>query len=470
MKYYHKGVFLLLILAVLGGCDKFLDTTLPKSAIEETELFRQEEAATSALTAIYASMITGLASSYQTALLTGLSADELGNPPAEASGFYVNAILPENTANENYWRDAYNTIYRVNATYEGCRQSITQNPEIKKQLTGEALFIRAYFYFYLVNFYGDVPLVLTTDYRQNERMNRTPKHLIYDQILKDLYAASGDLQKSYIGQNNLPTTSERIRPNKAVATALLARIYLYLERYVEAESLATSLIDDSTMYALVGPKEVFLKNSKEALWQLLPPTPNFGHINTMEGEEFILSGKPGKGEKPWLNKELLSAFEKGDLREATWIGLYNDSAGSIPYAYKYKARRGDEVTEYTVVVRLAEQYLIRAEARTHKGQYLAALADLNIIRRRAGLSLLTNVGIPLNYQTLMKLILKERQVELFTEQGHRWLDLKRIGDIDRIMNKVIVEKGGLWKKGRELWPIPARDISLNGQLQQNPGY
>lgn len=301
---------------------------------------------------------------------------------------------------------------------------------------------------------------------------RTLAQTVYTQIIKDLKTAKDDLYADYVGSNNVPPSTERIRPNRATAVALLARVYLYQGKYAEAEREATLIIDDP-MYDLVKPHEVFLKNSKEAIWQLFPATADAQYLNTIEAENFILSGKPDQPGRLLLNKELQAAFEEGDLRRLSWIGVFSTS--TFPdtiqyyYPYKYKVKQGNAIIEYTTVFRLAEQYLIRAEARAYQGRISEAISDLNVVRKRAGITLLST-GINMTLTDLLKIILKERQTELFTEQGHRWFDLKRAENFEPIMGRVIVQKGGTWEPGHELWPIPERDVRLGENVEQNFGY
>jgi hypothetical protein len=137
------------------------------------------------------------------------------------------------------------------------------------------------------------------------------------------------------------------------------------------------------------------------------------------------------------------------------------------YANKYKiADMGAGVHEYNTVFRLAEQYLIRAEARAHLNNITGAQDDLNIIRARAGL------GITLaNDQTqLLAAVQQERRVELFTEWGHRWLDLKRAGNIDTTMPAITSAKGGTWNTNWQWYPIPASEVQRNPNLTQNDDY
>jgi hypothetical protein len=122
--------------------------------------------------------------------------------------------------------------------------------------------------------------------------------------------------------------------------------------------------------------------------------------------------------------------------------------------------------EYPMILRLAEQYLIRAEARAQQNNLIGSQSDLNVIRTRAGLP---NTSAS-TQQDLLSAIYRERQFELFTEMGHRWLDLKRTGSVDMIMNTETPQKGGIWKTTDQLYPLPLSEIQADINLTQNPGY
>jgi hypothetical protein len=110
--------------------------------------------------------------------------------------------------------------------------------------------------------------------------------------------------------------------------------------------------------------------------------------------------------------------------------------------------------------------LIRAEARAQQGNVSGAAGDLNVIRTRAGLP---NTSAT-NSQGLLSAILLERRFELFTEYGHRWLDLIRTGNANAVMNIVTPQKGGVWETTDELYPIMLTEIQSDPNLTQNPGY
>jgi hypothetical protein len=172
-----------------------------------------------------------------------------------------------------------------------------------------------------------------------------------------------------------------------------------------------------------------------------------------------------------LSPQFLNVFEAGDFRRkgGNWVDSVVVGGNTYFYPAKYKAKiTTGSVTEYMMMFRLAEQYLIRAEARAKQNNISGAQNDLNIIRTRAGLANTSANDQP----SLLTAISKERQVELFTELGHRWLDLKRTVKVDEVMTIVTPLKGNTngWKSYQQLYPIPYSDIQMNPRLVQNVGY
>ena len=119
-----------------------------------------------------------------------------------------------------------------------------------------------------------------------------------------------------------------------------------------------------------------------------------------------------------------------------------------------------------MVLRLGEQYLIRAEAEAQGNDLINAAKDLNIIRERAGLADTTTT----TSSDMLALILHESQVELFTEWGCRWFDLIRTGNVNQVMIQVTPQKGGSWNSNDTLYPIPLSNITVDPNLTQNAGY
>jgi hypothetical protein len=302
-----------------------------------------------------------------------------------------------------------------------------------------------------------VPLVNTTNVNLSRNMTRTSKADIYKAIIADLTDAESLLATDYSVSNN-----ERTRVNKWAASALLARVYLYNGDWQNAEQQATSVISNSLYGIIADPNQVFIKNSNEAILQL-NTTGSATDNYTSEGAHFIPGGTaPNYVLQPFL----LNAFEPGDLRKADWTAAMNFNGQAYYYPYKYKDANTGLVSnggEYYTLLRLGEQYLIRAEALAEQDKIAEGDADLNVIRHRAGLPNTTAT----DKASLLSAIAHERQTELFCEWGHRWFDLIRTNESDAVLS---AEKPGLWKSTAILFPVPQPEIQNNPSLKQNPGY
>lgn len=457
------------------GCKKLIEVHAPPTATTSDNVYQSDATAAAVLTGMYTQMSAGnfyfVTGSNSLSVEAGLAADELtlagGNSNQNTSlvKFYTNNLTPEDA---EPWTSFYTFLLPINSAITKMDASTTLTPVIKQQLLGEAKFLRALAYFYLINLYGDVPLILTSDYRVNSTIARSSKPQVVQQIITDLQDAKSMLSDGYVGSDAKLSTSERLRPNKWVVAALLARVYLYEGDWANAEKEATSVIDNSALYSLPALDDVFLINSKEAIWQLQPINSD---MITEDARLFVLDAEPGDFKPVYLSSLLLNEFDSNDMRRTKWIMDAEFNGVSYSYPFKYRAGTSQSsFTEYLMVFRLAEQYLIRAEARAQQNNLTGAIDDLDKIRNRAGLPLIavTNPGI--DKTTLINTILHERQVELFTEWGHRWLDLKRTGNINSVMGTVTPQKGGNWNSNWALFPIPYYDIKQNPNLTQNGGY
>ena len=472
------------IFTVSAGCKKFVQIGPPTTQLATSSVFSSNAAATSAQIAIYIPMWN---ESYNMAAATGLLGDELTNYSTNVTPvqYYTNAMSAANGPGP--WKSGYNYIYRANSIIEQLKNNGNVSAPIAAQLTGESKFIRAFWHFYLTSLYGDVPLVLTTNYTVNSSMARVPQSQVYQQVIEDLKDAISNLNNNYVDASDTAITDDRVRPNQSAAAAMLARVYLYTQKYDLAEAQASLVINNTALYSLCtnltkagGANFVFQRNSTEAIWQIATPIPSSWF--TPEGYNFYLAGKPSSTstiQNSTISSQLLNSFEPNDSRMTSWIGVYT-SAGSNPvkyyFPYKYQTYKTPastssvNVTEYVMVLRLAEQYLIRAEARAQQGNLVDAVADLNIIRNRAGLA---DYSGTMDKPSVIAGILHERQVELFSEWGHRWLDLKRTGNLDAVMGGsggVCQAKGGTWSSNWQFYPIPQSERNNNANLTQNNGY
>jgi hypothetical protein len=400
-------------------------------------------------------------------LYTALSGDELnytGSRTNLQSECYKDVIPSNDNTNSNLWYFSYgdgNGIYQTNACIAGLTASTGISASLKTQLIGECEVMRAFYYFNMYYIWGGVPLVTTTNYQVNESLPKADSAAIFTQIINDLKDAQQRLTIAY------PSTG-RARPNLYTATALLAKAYLFQQDYPDAYTQANSLIGSGIYNLVADPNQVFLDGSTEAIWQV----PAYGTISnypTTEGYLFVPYSSTTL--PPYvLSSAQLSAFESGDLRLADWVSLNTIRSVQYYYPYKYKNYEinGNATDEDYMVFRLAEQYLIRAEAQAQgAGNGLAgAIADLNMIRSRAQLGNYAGTAEP---AAVLAAIMHERQVELFCEWGNRWMDLKRTGMIDVILN---AEKPGSWPSDGHaaLFPIPTDQLQLDPFLVQNPGY
>lgn len=459
----HIGLVLMIALVALSGCKKFVDVGAPENRIGVKESFENEASATSAILGLYAQNLTGsqgLIKFYSACM--GNSADELKSTSDAYNVFASNAV-PVNSfyVSEYLWYSSYNQIMQCNQAIDGLAASASLRPATKSSLTGEAKFWRAFTYFYLVNMFGDVPMPLGTSALENSRLSRTPAVQVWGQIISDLKDAEATLAVDY------PGTGFRTRVSRAVAEALLARVYLYQKDWNNAEAYATRVIDDG--YVLLNKDNiagVFNNTSDETIFQVANTTglSSFGPLYvSATGVVPVLS----------MTDDLYGSFGDSDLRKINWTRQKAANGQQFKEIYKYKTRIGSG-SEYDIVFRLAEQYLIRAEARARLNKLTgpnSALADLNEIKDRADLPQMLVGSQP----GILFEIEQERRHELFGEFGHRWLDLKRTpstvtpGTLSRADDLFAQTKPG-WKSSAKLYPIPASQRTQNTNLTQNEGY
>lgn len=453
------GTFLVNIIFGLAGCDHFSETDMPVSELSASEVFEDKNTANAAMTNIYAQirdngLLTGKINGVSREM--GLYTDELywyGSSSLPSTHFYNNTLLPSMSGIWSWWNTSYSQIYAANAVIEGIKASKKLMKTDKDQLTGEALFIRGLIHFYLLQLWGNIPYVTTTEYQKNTNVIRMPSDEVYAHIIEDLKNAETFLSEDY-------NTAGRVRPNAFAVKALLARVYLYNRIWGEAANNASAVLNNTEMYVWQNNIDnVFLKGSTETIWQFMPRTAT---RNTDEGATFIFSSGPPP--LVALSNDLINAFESGDLRKSKWTRAISNGTGIWYHAYKYKrASTSSPSQEYSILMRLAEQYLIRAEARAQQKDLTGAKEDLNKIRNRAGLDD-TNA---LTQTDILAAILRERRIEFFTEYGHRFFDLKRAGQLDASLSGLKPN----WNSTDRFLPIPEMELNLNPNIApQNPGY
>ncbi len=468
MKIIYKKIKLLATGVVLpaviflSGCKKLVELDPPQNKINASTAYETDGTATAAVIALYNYGIFGIMGTLQQAitLYGGISADELHytlTTSPDITEIENNLISIGNSNNASFWYNAYAELLAANSAITGITASTTLTPAVKSQLLGEAKFFRAWVNFYLVNYYGGVPLT-GNDPLTNAFLPRSSADAVWTSIIADLRDAQSLLPVTYVG-----TLKSRV--NQHAATALLARVYLYRKDYANAEAQASQVINSGT-YTLTTTPNVFINTSTETILQFA----TFVGTSTFASSYRTATSATNVAPPTYtLTSNIANSFELGDNRKTNWVD--STTSGSKFYRVnKYKiftATSASVGNEFNVVLRLAEQYLIRAEARAQTGNLTGAAADINVIRNRAGLGNLSAANNA-SSTALANAVAQERKVELFGEYGHRWFDLLRTGQANAVLSAL---KPSTWNATRSvLFPIPDQQRQQNPALTQNPGY
>ncbi len=449
---YIKNALLFSTLLLTFSCKKYVDVPLATNLLSPSDVYNSDASATSAVLALYSYYTSTNSIAYIT-FCGGMLADELSTSTTGDLLQYVSStVSPSSTTLESYlWQYPYTVIRSTNQMLAGLNSTTGVSDTTKSRLMGEAYFFRAFYFFNLFNFFGPVPLTTNTEELSNALLPRSDSAAVYTQIIADLKQAESLLPSSY-------PTAYHARANKYAAAALLARVYLYAKDYTNAAAEATKVIGATDVtYSLSTPANTFINTSPETILQLY----------TLYGYSMFGAGYRTANNTTlptyYLDSSFMTSFEPGDTRRTNWVDSAVINNATIYRIYKYKLQTATAGNEYNVVLRLAEQYLIRAEAEAQQSDLADAANDLNTVRTRAGLG-----GTTAATQTdLLNAILAERKVELFGEFAHRWFDLKRTGQANSILGAF---KPATWKATDVLMPIPQTELINNGNLTQNLGY
>lgn len=471
---YKKGLFLALALGTLVACDDFLDVdSRDKIAAEDSQETQTPEAF---VNGIYG-MMTEWDYAFSYLGITEIISDnaDKGSSPSDSGsdkGFLDNLTFTSANAGSvgAMWTNWYKAIGRATISIDYTENFGLTDEAYKNRLIGEARFLRAYHYFFLVRAFGDVPL------QHVDLVNRVPKNQVYDYIEQDLLEAIQVLpEKSGYASADLG------RATKGAAMALLSKVYLYQEDWQNAYNYADQVIN-SGQYGLESDYAVLWRasseNGTESIFEVQARGETIAHGVQQYSETQGARGTSGWG---WgfntPSQNLLNAFNaEGDAirRDATiifagetlWDGrevspavenpMYNEKAYSSANA---GAGDGDKNIR---VLRLGEIYLIRAEAANELGNSSVAVSSLNTVRNRVNLEDVTTT----NQGELRTAIWKERRLELAFEHD-RWFDLIRTGQAPTAM----AADGKTFVVGKhELFPIPNDQLIQTPAMTQNPGY
>lgn len=433
MKLFVKTIILMALIAVTA-CSDQLDL-YPRSAVSADSDLAEDDVE-SFLIGVYSSVQNdpGRESYIFPDLLGGDLNTSSSNNGAGTNVFISNLLRPEHGYIGATWRGYYSALYQVNTLISALERMA--DTDRKRQIEGVAHFFRGYIYYNLVTKFGGVPLL-----RENtlEKLPRSSAEDVWAFIEEELAIAIAQAPgfSSDLGSDFYFVSSE-------AAQALMARVKLALGKNTEAATLAEELIN-SPAFRLDSFEKIFRgAANSEVIFAFRNQTSESGiNMSTL----FYTYAHPQSGSyvyKP--NPGAMTMFEPGDLRADISVDTYT---GGLDVVNKYPS--GQTGTDPLIITRLAEMYLISAEA-----QGLAGITRLNELRDARGLG-------PVSASTdeqYLNLILEERRKELFAE-GFRWVDLVRTGKA--------IEVIGIQER-EVVMPLPETELLLNGNLKQNDDY
>lgn len=477
-------IFTMIVLStlMLSSCESDLNV-VPQDKISKDDFLTNPKYAVEVVNSAYNQMLNFEMYSFAWIGITSITSDDAdkgssdGDAGTDKDKLDNLELDPTLRSFNDIWKQRYAGIYRCNEGIYYLNQ-VSLDESLKLRYIGELKFLRAMFYFDLVRCFGGVPVVADKiDITNEDIINKTvylrkSKAETYQQIEKDLLEAIQTLPLQY-------GSTEIGRATKGAAQGLLAKVYMYEEKWNDAYTMAGNVITSGLYDLLPEYANVWREvgeNGKESLFEIqatLGKGVN-GYTDVQSGR-----GTPDYGwgfNTPTTN--LVNAYEPNDKRKAgtiiftgqvLWDGFQTPTVGWANPRYNYKAYQSrsaetwnDNKSETAKNVRLlkySDILLVRAEAAMHINQTTEALNQINAIRKRAGLEALKTLTLDQVY--------RERRLEMAMEHD-RWFDIVRTGKAQAAMAAV----GKIFVLGKhELYPIPEEQITLSkGLLTQNPNY
>jgi hypothetical protein len=445
-------IYIIPFFILLGSCKKFLETQ-PQQQVDQSEAITNAGSATTAANGMFNVLASNdyYGSNFQA--LSYLSAGDIQWTGSQAAPSEITKHLTSAT-NSNVgsaWTAIYKTISSAN--YIIANVPAVNDPlfttALRNQYLGEAYFVRALAYFDLARGWGGAQLILTPTITPSDNTNvkRSSQAETYVQVLKDLEAA----------EPLVPTAVNRNRVTQKTVWALKARFYLYQRQWALAEQYATQVIN-SQDYALLKPYSAFFANNavstNESVFELA-----YTVSNTNNHSNWWLPPALG-GRREWAPSDVLVGLLNDPLVGGGRNALIARTAapGNLWYGRLYY--RTPLGTDPAYIIRVAELYFIRSEARAQQGNLTGALADLNAVRDRAGVAASTAATLP----DILLALENERRVE-FPFEADRWFNLVRTDRAQTLLS--------LPDKHLYLFPIPYSETLVDPNLageNRNPGY
>lgn len=447
-----KYLFLILLPGVFS-CHKFLDQQ-PVDYVSDQVTIVDAASAQTAVRGIYRKLSSD---NYYGSLFPSFGYLSGDNVQWTGSQSIIQQFITHNLKSDNgniasVWAGIYAAINLTNhviSKVPGVKDpSLTQT--LRDQLTGEAYFIRALAYFDLVRTWGGVPIVLTPTLtpKDQDTVKRSSAAQVYAQVLSDLNTAENLLSVPASGSPN------PVRANKETAQALKARYYLYQGQWAQAESYASLVIGDVKNYALLKPYSAFFSPAsavatKESVFELSYST------TYTNGHRGYWQPPANGGTRQWAPNDAFISLVNDPSIGGNRSALVAKTSAGLWYGNLYYR---NPATDPAYVIRIAELYLIRAEARAQQDNVPGALADLDTVRTRAALAPSTAA----TKGDILLAIENERRIE-FAFEPHRWYDLVRTGRAATVL--------GVSDPKKYVFPLPMAEVNLSkGNLPQNEGY
>lgn len=442
-----KILYLLALTLMIVSCGKVFDVN-PTASISSDVAIKDKAGVEHALVGTYNALQAVGLYGRNYLIISDLAAGNLTwTGTSQDYGQIEDKPIPaDNSIVDGFWAAAYDGINRANNILYKLPSIGDMTGEEANQFEGEALFIRSLLYYDLVSYFGGVPLKLepTLDLN-NINAERSTAAQVYDQIISDLSLAKTKLSKTKVAG----------RSDYYSASSLLAKVYLAKFFLGNDQATATLAISEAGNiisqggYTLSGNyADLFTTaTSPESVFEVVYDLQNYNRL----AQYYYPRSLIGRYEiSP--TTAFIQSFETDDQRLAASVA-YDEK--NLPYGIKYNDVAGG--TDRVYVIRLADIYLLRAEALAYTGGDIAAIqADINMVRNRAGLANTTASTIG-----DLKLAIENERNHEFAFEGHRWIDLVRTGKAATLL--------GIDPKFT-LFPIPLSEMLTNSSMTQNPGY
>ena len=486
----------LVIMSQLLACSSFLEEN-PTDRYVMENFYNDADDAAAAVNSIYGQLYKIYKRHMY--LMADLPTDDHKNGLGMPNSYLINLEYLRHGAENQFvremWQYNYEGIMMANAAVINI-QPIKMDEELKRRLLGEARFLRALYYFNLVRFYGDVPLIEKLFSLTNIEIERTPKEIVYGFIIDDLLYAEEVLPIEY-------WETDKGRVTLGASKILLAKVYLTQQQFKAASDKLKEVVEHEDVYNY-GLHENYKANweeiterGKESVFSIEYDEDGVQRNNQMAlcGPRYSIhqgAGVPGlksANEADIPTVELFNAFKESDGRKYVTFKMEYLSptdgevyTSRIPLFGKYWEDGQTTLNRSSVnmhILRYADALLMYAEALNELGQTELATFYLNRVRYRAFKDESENYT-NLDQESFRLAVWNERRLELALE-GHRWFDLVRTDRLVERMQQHGVNEAKLAEEDKTeissnikehmvLMPIPQYERNLNPKLEQNPGY